>query len=61
MPQVTMAVPMSTLRSGRDAAGPRWQTVRITTVKALQKAGGGSEVRLEPRHMQVSSVAMMRR
>jgi len=55
IPQVTMAVPMSTLRSGARRSRAALANGTITTVRPAVEA----EVRLEPRHMQVSSVAMM--
>lgn len=59
MPQVTMAVPMSTLRSGARRSRAALANGTITTVRLCKKPAVEAEVRLEPRHMQVISVAMM--
>lgn len=59
MPQVTMAVPTSTLRSGARRSRAALANGTITTVRLCKKPAVEAEVRLEPRHMQVSSVAIM--
>ena len=59
IPQVTMAVPTSTLRSGARRSRAALANGTITTVRLCKKPAVEAEVRLEPRHMQVSSVAIM--
>ena len=44
---------------GAAQQGQRWQTARFATVRLCKKPAVEAEVRLEPRHMQVSSVAIM--
>lgn len=55
MPQVTIAVPMSTLRSGARRSRAALANGTITTVRLCKKPAVEAEVRLEPKHMQVSS------
>ena len=57
MPQVTMAVPMSTLRSGGATQQGRVGKRHDHDRQALQKAGGGGGGEAGARHMQVISVA----
>ena len=50
---------MSTLRSGARRSSKALANGTITTVRLCKKPAVEAEVRLEPRHMQVSSTAMM--
>ena len=59
MPPVTTAVPMSTLRSGARRSSKALANGTITTVRLCKKPAVEAEVRLDPRHMHVSSTAMM--